>query len=121
LLVNGEKNVGVLNVNALRLSIPQLLRKKLQKNYFTGYITFEYLDEGIESIIIKSDTDKVPRSKFSVVGEIKTGDSGMWKKARIKLINENIRFKEANKTDFTFSGRGKVRDLSFDFAIYSIN
>ncbi|MFD1629857.1 glycoside hydrolase family 71/99-like protein [Pseudopedobacter beijingensis] len=119
LLVNGKRTPGLLDTRETKINLGQALRKKLDNNYYTGYITFEYLDEGIESLIIKSETNKLPKSKYAVVGEIRTKGTGDWKKAKIKLIDQNIAFKDlSDNADFVINGKVKVRNLSFDFTVF---
>lgn len=92
------------------------LKEKLKKNNFEGYITFEYLDEGTGGFKIYTTTDREPKSLFSVVADVRFNKTNEWKKARIKLYKSNIAFKAS--PDFTFSGKGEVRNIALAFDIY---
>ncbi len=99
---------------SLKLYLPKDLHHKLLKYNYEGYICFEYLDEGDDFIRIYSETNRIPKDKYSVVGSIRKNKTGQWKPVRIRLYKGNIFYKENNPA-FYIKGRGHVRNIMLQY------
>lgn len=113
LTVQGKTSAG------LTVSLPQELVAKLQGNHYTGYVYFEYLDKGNETLFIRSSTLRQPKDLFGVVSRIRTDNTGKWKKAKIELCKDNI-VNGFNKPTFYVKGNVAVRNLSLGYTIYTV-
>lgn len=122
LKVNGKKQKGTYAIGSdVYVEVGEKIVDKLQKHHYTGYVTFEYLDEGVlQKFELVSKTKRSPESKFSVVAEVRTNGTNEWKKAKVKLIDRNIALQEnfPNGANFKFKGKGKIRNIKFDFKIH---
>lgn len=138
--INNKKNrTGRVLQPAARhfITIDQSLRDKLTASWYEGYISFEYLDTGkLNKTIITSNTKRTPvrnsntvsvvgelaanAGNFSIVGEIRTANTGQWKKAKIKLIKPNIDLTNTYdySSSFKIDGVVPVRNIKLDFTIY---
>lgn len=111
---NGSRHLDI--QDSIFISLTPDLRKELQENNYKGYITFEYLDEGIDRFVIRSATNKQPSELFSVVADIQCNQSNNWKKAKVELFKPNIAF--SADADFVISGKGKIRNIVLSFDVY---
>ncbi len=102
----------------LSVSLPLELVLKLREGHHAGYLEFEYLDKGREFLFVRSSTSRVPKELFGVVSRIRTDDTGVWKKARIELYNDNILY-AFNAPAFYIKGAVAVRNLSLEYTIYT--
>lgn len=102
----------------LAISLPRDLVKKLNENNYEGYICFEYLDEGKETIFVRSSTNRQPKNKFSVVARLRTDNTCQWKKAKIRLYKENI-VNGFNRPTFYIKGNACLRNLFLEYNIYT--
>ena len=118
---DGEYDV----LNGLYITVDDETADALRNNYFEGYITFEYLDEGTGKFMVLTDTSRPSNdgSDYSVVAGINKGNTGRWIKAKVRVYAENAAFthRAENSSDFIFKGDAKVRNISFDFDIFSMN
>ncbi len=120
LVLKGKGNAKAYDASeTLNVILPKKLASELQLHNYIGYIYFEYLDEGKETLFIRSSTNKEPKNMFNIVGRIRTDNSGEWKKAKIELYKENIQYKY-NLPAFYLKGNVKVRNLSVGYTIYSL-
>lgn len=118
--INGKRKSGGYNPKeTLSISIPKELVSKLEMNHYTGYLYFEYLDKGSETLFVRSSTRREPQEPFKVVSRIRTDDSGKWKTAKIELFKENIVY-GFNKPTFYFKGDVMIRNLSIGYNIYTV-
>ena len=92
-------------------------KEALKANHFDGYITFEYLDEGTDGFKIYTSTNKEPKSLFSIVADIRFNKTNEWKKAKVRLYKSNVALKAT--PDFTISGKGKIRNMTLTFDVYT--
>lgn len=107
------------------LAIDNALRDKLAGEYYEGYISFEYLDSGkLNRTVISGNTSRpkdpvLNTGDFSIVGEIRTANTGLWKKAKIKLIKANIDFNNTYEyaSSFKIEGNVPVRNVKLDFTV----
>ncbi len=99
--------------------LDESLVERLGTRYYTGYITFEYKDDGREYLFVRSSTDRQPAEQFAVVGKLRTDGSGMWKRAKIELFPENIAYREGSPA-FFFSDGVQVRDIAVEYTIYDL-
>lgn len=124
LLMNGKKqNNGVFGVkDKLLIKLDSKLVNRLLKNHYTGFFTFEYLDDKVQKLELVSHTTKLSKSKFSVVSEIRTNNSKNWKSAKVELYNANIDLSKtfAEQSNFMFRGMGTVRNIKFSFNLHQI-
>lgn len=93
------------------VTVPDTIKKKMKKCYYTGYITFEYLDEGILNTfsIIGNSKEKA----IKTIAEIKTADTGTWKKAKIKITTSNW-----DLSDLILKGDVLRRNIAISFTTY---
>ncbi len=84
---------------------------------YTGYLEFEYYDEGKERIRIYSPTDREPKALFGTVADFRTDNTNGWKKARVKLITDNIEYK-SNSFSFLIKGKVRVKNFKIDYTTY---
>ena len=70
------------------ISIPDEVQKYMRKGYYEGYITFEYFDEGILNALNIIATAK-EKGTTTTIGEIRTANTGTWKKAKVKISKSN--------------------------------
>ena len=103
----------------LSISLPKDLAVKLQTSNYTGYLYFEYLDKGKESLFVRSSTLRTPKEPFKIVSRIRTDDTGEWKKAKVELYKENIVY-GFNMPTFYMKGNVAIRNLSLGYNIYTI-
>ncbi|SDD25811.1 glycoside hydrolase family 71/99 protein [Niabella drilacis] len=129
LLINGQQQRSGVVLEAGKkhyITIDEALRKKFAGTYYEGYINFEYLDSGkLNQTVVYSNTTRVKdpvvhTGDFSVVGEIRTANSGQWKKAKIKLIKANIDFLHTydKAASFKIAGNVPVRNVTMDFTVF---
>lgn len=125
LLANGKtvKHDAVLSPDsAIYLSLENAITDSLNAAHFEGFIEFEYLDAGkLKPLVIRSNTQK-SRKDFGTVGELRTANSGEWKKARMKIIKGNVDFsaKYPFNAVFKMEGGVAIRNLSLDFTTYQM-
>jgi len=93
------------------VTISDTIKKKIKKSYYTSYITFEYLDEGILNTLSILASGKENRT--TITGEIKTADSGMWKKAKIKIQQSSGDF-----SGLLLKGDVLCRNVAISFTTY---
>lgn len=120
LIVNGKKQNGIYNIKSKTyIKIADNILNKLIKNHYTGYISFDYLDENVEKIELLSHTKKT--ANYAVVAEIRTNKSNTWKTAKVELFDTNIDLtkKFNSSSNFIFKGAGKVKNIKFDYKVYS--
>ncbi len=128
---NNEININAVELDqeydiltGLYITVDDSIALKLRENYFEGYITFEYLDEGLENFKIYTDTHRPSEEggDYSIIASINKGDTGEWKQGKVRVYKENTQFthQAENNSDFIFKGDAKVRNISFDFDIFSI-
>ena len=121
LQVSGKGNPqGYDASETINITLPKLLISELQLKNYIGYLYFEYLDKGNETLFIRSSTYKEPKNRFNIVGRIRTDDTGKWKQAKIELYKENIHYRY-NMPAFYIKGPVKVRNLSVGYTIYSLS
>lgn len=119
-LVNNEKQGKNCydNRDSLLISVPKEIKSQLQKSYYTGYINFDYLDAGVlNEVNLYSSTQKTDKA-FSIVGQIKTANTGEWKKAKIQLIHSNIKQSAAGTFYFKIKGGVTVKNIRMEFVSY---
>ncbi|SHF00581.1 Por secretion system C-terminal sorting domain-containing protein [Mariniphaga anaerophila] len=128
LSITGEKNAeGAYNLSLSKTGISinnANLKEELQKKNYEGYLTFEYWDDTWgNNMNIVSETDRTPRDLFKIVAQIKDEGLGQWKKARVRLYKENIRYGSGASIDISFygnsSGTAKIRNISMDFTVFT--
>ncbi|WP_294617784.1 glycoside hydrolase family 71/99-like protein [uncultured Bacteroides sp.] len=118
--IQGKKESKGYNAGeSLSVSLPKPLVSKLQANNYTGYLYFEYLDKGNETLFVRSSTQREPKGKFSTVARMRTDNTGEWKKAKIELYKENIVY-GFNKPSFFIKGNVAIRNLSVGYSIYTV-
>ena len=71
-----RKSGGYSAEETLSISLPKELVSKLQMNNYVGYLYFEYLDKGNESLFIRSSTQREPKEPFKIVSRIRTDNTG---------------------------------------------
>ena len=103
----------------LSISLPKELVSKLQMNNYVGYLYFEYLDKGNESLFIRSSTQREPKEPFKIVSRIRTDNTGEWKSAKVELYKDNI-VNGFNMPTFYLKGNVVVRNLSLGYTIYTV-
>ena len=86
----------------------------------SGYLEFEYFD-GVPTdrfAFVYSRTDRSPRELFSTVAKFRTDGSGRWRRVRVELPPENIRYDASPNFTFMFKGPVQVRDVSFHYTLF---
>lgn len=120
LVVEGKGNSkGYDPTETLNIRLPKKLTSDLQLNNYVGYLYFEYLDEGKETLFVRSSTQKEPKNLFNTVARIRTDNSGRWKQAKIELYKDNIQYRY-NMPAFYVKGKVKVRNISVGYTVYSL-
>lgn len=120
LLVNGEPakhDVVISSDSVVYLSLENAIIDSLNASYFEGFVEFEYLDSGkLKPLIIRSNTQKSQRD-FETIGELRTANSGEWKKARMRIIKGNVDFSIRYPFDAVFKMEGNVvvRNVNLSF------
>ena len=114
-----RKSGGYSAEETLSLSLPKELVSKLQMNNYTGYLYFEYLDKGSETLFIRSSTLREPKEPFKIVSRIRTDNTGEWKTAKVELYKGNIVY-GFNMPSFYLKGNVVVRNLSLGYQIYTV-
>lgn len=99
------------------IDLPVELKEKLKHNHYTGYLMFEYYDEGYEFFLVKSDTRKEPKNLFGTVASIKNDDSEKWKQARVQLIRDNIDI-QSDRPVLQIEGTTKIKNIAVKYEIY---
>lgn len=89
----------------------------LNGHHYTGYLSFEYRDEGNDFMTIYSETSRSPKDLFSVVARIKKDNRKSWQKAKISLHKENISYVD-NKPAFTIKGNADVKNISVTYDLF---
>jgi hypothetical protein len=92
------------------------LAAELDRHHYTGYISFDYLDDAQEFLFVRSATDRKPEDLFSVVGKVRTDGTGEWKHARIRLYDNNIAYRPGEPA-FRFSGNVEVRNITVEYGV----
>ena len=103
----------------LSISLDKGLVSKLQMNNYTGYLYFEYLDKGHETLFVRSSTHREPKDLFIVVSHIRTDNTCKWKKAKIELYKANIIY-GFNRPTFYIKGNVMIRNLSLGYYVYTL-
>lgn len=120
LKVQGKRKSGGYNAEeTLSISLPKELVSKLQMNNYVGYLYFEYLDKGNESLFVRSSTLREPKEPFKIVSRIRTDNTGEWKSAKVELHKDNI-VNGFNMPTFYLKGNVIVRNLSLGYSIYTV-
>lgn len=101
------------------IKLPKQLVSDLQMNNHEGYIYFEYLDKGKETLFVRSATKREPKNLFNTVARIRTDNTGEWKQAKIRLYKENISYM-LNSPTFYLKGNVIIRNLSLGYNIYTV-
>ncbi|MHC4717979.1 MAG: glycoside hydrolase family 71/99 protein [Planctomycetota bacterium] len=126
-----ERDEGVWELarrDRLCLRFDESVARVLRERNFDGYLTFEFFDEGkniFDVVTSPARPDgKGPRHVarlFSEVCRIRKDDTGVWRKARVKLFKVNCGFGHdaANGSDFVFGPNVKVRNIAFAFDVFS--
>ncbi len=114
-----RKSGGYSAEETLSISLPKELVSKLQMNNYVGYLYFEYLDKGNESLFIRSSTQREPKEPFKIVSRIRTDNTGEWKSAKVELYKDNI-VNGFNMPTFYLKGNVVVRNLSLGYTIYTV-
>ncbi len=114
-----RKSGGYSAEETLSISLPKELVSKLQMNNYVGYLYFEYLDKGNESLFIRSSTLREPKEPFKIVSRIRTDNTGEWKSAKVELYKDNI-VNGFNMPTFYLKGNVVVRNLSLGYTIYTV-
>lgn len=114
-----RKGEGYNPEETLSVSLSKDLALKLQAKEYTGYLCFEYLDDGQETLFVRSSTLRIPKEPFKIVSRIRTDNTGQWKSAKIELYKENI-VCGFNMPTFYFKGNVIIRNLSLVYDIYTI-
>lgn len=85
-----------------------------------GYLEFEYFDGAPSDrfAFIYSRTDRVPKELFATVAKFRTDGSGRWKRVRVSLAPENVRYDASPNFTFMFKGPVRVRSVSFHYTLY---
>lgn len=99
------------------VDLPAELKEKLKHNHYTGYLMFEYYDEGYEFFSVKSDTRKEPKNLFGTVASVKNDDSKKWKQARVQLIKDNIDI-QSDRPVLQIEGTTKIKNIAVQYEIY---
>jgi len=103
--------------NTVSITLSPLIIQKLQKFHYSGYIYFEYMDKGHETLFVRSLTKCEPKNMFNVVGSLRTDDTGEWKKAKMELYKENIVY-GINRPTFYLKGNVLIRNISLGYTLY---
>lgn len=120
--------------NGVDIYLDKAMIDKLSQNHYDGYISFEYLDEGYQNILLTSQTDRKPENlyqnvmltsqaghnpenPFEEIASIKKDDTKVWKKAKVKLFKENIVYKQGEPS-YRFSGDGIIKNISLSYVLY---
>lgn len=90
---------------------------RLEQFHYTGFISFDYKDDGEEFLFVRSETDREPPADFSIVGKLRTDETGEWKHARICLYDRNIVYRKGTQS-FIFSGNVDVRNIKLEYEIF---
>ena len=118
--IQGKRKLGGYNPKeTISISVSKELVSKLQMNNYVGYLYFEYLDKGNESLFVRSSTLREPKELFNIVSRIRTDNTGKWKTAKIELYKENIVY-GFNRPTFYIKGDVVIRNLSLGYTIYTI-
>ena len=131
LTITGSKNAaGEYILSNSRTGIKLMndeLRTLLATSHYEGYLCYEYWDDtwGRNTNIV-SGCLREPRDKYKYVAQIKDEGVKAWKKARIPLFADNIKYgAESMGSDFSFYGdasqSSKIRNISFEYSLYSLN
>ncbi len=102
------------------VDLPERMRKELASHHYTGYLSFEYMDEGRDYLFVRSSTDKSPAGLFSTVARIRTDGTGVWKPAKVELYGENIALRDGIPV-FYFSGDVEVRNIALEYTVYYLD
>ncbi|HHU97780.1 MAG: glycoside hydrolase family 71/99-like protein [Bacteroidota bacterium] len=89
----------------------------LNEHHYTGYLSFEYLDEGDNFFMVHSETDRDPKDLFSVVAKIKKDNQKCWKKAKVALYKENITYLDDTPA-LNIKGDVDVKNISVTYDLY---
>ncbi len=89
----------------------------LRHSHYSGTISFDYLDSGSDFLFVRSETSREPASAFSVVGKLRTDNSGEWKHAKIALCPENISYISGTPA-FEISGDVECRNVLLEYHIH---
>lgn len=117
--IDGQKGAGCYKAdNTVSITLSPTIVQDLQKLYYTGFIYFEYLDKGHETLFVRSLTKREPKDRFNVVSSLRTDDTGEWRKAKIELFKENILY-GLNRPTFYFKGNVSIRNVSLGYTLYS--
>ncbi|NLL70254.1 MAG: hypothetical protein GX238_03895 [Epulopiscium sp.] len=121
--VGMNENVIFSMDHGIYITFKEELADSLRKNHFIGWLSFEYLDEGEGSILVKTHTDREAtwNGDFSIVCDIKKDNTREWKKAKVKVFKENTTLDHGldHQSDFIFQGEGNIKKIEFTFEIYS--
>jgi hypothetical protein len=120
LIIKGkQKSGGYSTDETLSIALPKELVSKLRLNNYTGYLYFEYLDNGNETLYVRSSTNREPKDPFKIVAKIRTDNSGTWKTAKVELFRDNIII-GLNSPTFYMKGNVTVKNLSLGYNIYTV-
>ena len=101
------------------VTLPIQALVNLNNMYSRGILEFWYLDNGQETLFVRSSTFRQPKLLFTTVGKIATCATGKWKHARMELFGENISYTYGKPTLY-FKGNVSVRDLCVKYDCFSI-
>lgn len=120
LKIQGKRKSGGYNpTETVSIAFPKELVSQLQMNNHVGYLYFEYLDKGKETLFIRSSTLREPKEPFKIVSRIRTDDTGEWKSAKVELYKDNIVY-GFNMPTFYLKGNVIIRNLSVGYTIYTV-
>lgn len=120
LKIQGKRKSGGYNpTETVSIAFPKELVSQLQMNNHVGYLYFEYLDKGKETLFIRSSTIREPKEPFKIVSRIRTDDTGEWKSAKVELYKDNIVY-GFNMPTFYLKGNVIIRNLSVGYTIYTV-
>lgn len=118
--IKGADEQGQYNAkNGVDIYLNQQTIDTLTKHHYKGYIIFDYLDEGFQTILLTSQTDKKPKNLFEVIASIKKDNTKKWKRARVELFKENITYRQG-KASYRFSGDGIIKSISLEYKLYEL-
>lgn len=104
--------------NGCYLTFANSVTDRLQNTYYTGKISFDYLDEGNGKIVLSAATHDVALfGDYSVIASIDKTGTGDWIHATVQMEGTHIvmNHEAENGSDLIFAGDGRVKNVSIAF------
>ncbi len=99
--------------SGFNIQFPAGVGEKLHNNHFVGYLEFEYLDQGTNTINLMNGTREIAR--------IRKADSGEWRYGKVEIFKSQVSFSGGDEQihlSVRPSEASAIRNLSFGFEIY---